>query len=296
MSENRMRLDQALVERGLAPSRARARDAVKRGAVLVDGAKEQRPGRMVAADAPLEIDDPAGGYVSRAALKLVAALDAFGFDPKGATALDLGASTGGFTQVLLQRGATHVIAVDVGHGQFHPKLAGEPRITLLEGLNARDLREGHLGGRKIGAIVADLSFISLKLALPPALALAKPDAWGAFLVKPQFEVGRDALGKGGIVRDARVSEKAVEEFVEWLAAWHTAVPPPSQMGEGNHAEHGGGGGRRRALHRPPPPPSAVPLPRFAGEEPARWRVVGKIASPIAGGSGNKEFLIGARRA
>ncbi len=242
-----MRLDTALVARSLAPSRARARDAIKRGAVTVDGETEMRPGRLVSADALLAIDDPAGGYVSRAALKLIAALDQSGFDPKGLTALDLGASTGGFTQVLVERGAAHVVAIDVGQGQFAPALASDPRVTLLEGLNARDLTRAHLGGRRIAAIVADLSFISLKLALPPALALAEHGAWGVFLVKPQFEVGREALGKGGIVRDAGTAEAAVQDIAAWL-------------------------------------------------EDRDWRVVGKISSPIAGGSGNREFLIGARRA
>ncbi len=242
---NRMRLDTALVERGLAPSRARARDAILRGAVSVAGAPETKPGRMVTVDAALAVDDPAGGYVSRAALKLVAALDRFGFDPNGLTALDLGASTGGFTQVLLERGAEHVVAVDVGHGQLHPTLASDPRITLIEGLNARDVKRAHLGGRRIGAIVADLSFISLKLALPQALALAESGAWGVFLVKPQFEVGREALGKGGIVRDEQAARLVVEDIAAWL------------------------------------------------ESEPRWRVVANLPSPIAGGSGNREFLIGA---
>lgn len=241
----RMRLDTALVERGLAPSRARARDAVLRGAVMVDGKTETRPGRNVAADAALAIDDPAGGYVSRAALKLIAALDRFGFYPAELTALDLGASTGGFTQALLERGAAHVVAVDVGHGQLDPALAADRRVTLLEGLNARDLTREHLGGRSGQAIVADLSFISLKLALPPALSLTEPGAWGVFLVKPQFEVGREALGKGGIVRDPAAADAAAQDVAAWL-------------------------------------------------EDQGWRVAGTIPSPIAGGSGNREFLVGAR--
>jgi len=242
----KMRLDEALVARGLAQSRARARDAILRGTVTVGGAAETKPGRLVAPDAALGIDDPVSGYVSRAALKLVVALDAFGFDPGGMTALDLGASTGGFCEVLLRRGAAHVVAVDVGHGQLDSKLAGDARITLNEGLNARDLRAEHLDGRKVGVLVADLSFISLKLALPPALEIAGPGAWGVFLVKPQFEVGRDAIGKGGIVKDEAAAERAVEEIAAWL-------------------------------------------------ENQGWRVVGRLPSPIAGGSGNREFLIGAQK-
>ena len=150
--------------------------------------------------------------------------------------------------MLLERGAAHVVAVDVGHGEMDSELAADPRVTLLESLNARDLTEVHLGGRTIGAVVADLSFISLKLALPPALGIAAPGAWGVFLAKPQFEVGRSALGKGGIVRDPDVARQAAEDIAAWL-----------------EAEQG-------------------------------WRVIGLLPSPIAGGSGNREFLIGAQKA
>ncbi len=304
-----MRLDAALVERGLAPSRARARDAILRGAVTVEGTPETRPGRLIAADAALSVDDPAAGYVSRAALKLIAALDQFGFDPTGLTALDLGTSTGGFTQVLLERGAAHVVAVDVGHRQLHPTLAGDPRVTLLEGLNARDLTRAHLGGRKIGAIVADLSFISLKLALPPALALSEPGAFGVFLVKPQFEVGREALGKGGIVRDPKVSEKAAEDFASWLEdqRFNDAVASSLRGGRSSQdakrtANFGRGDDRTVS---PPPETDHASLAGFdlpsrgrlrgSDESPACWCVAGRVPSPIAGGSGNREFLVGARR-
>src|SRR5215207_3208480 len=164
---DRMRLDEALVAAGLAASRSRARDMVRRGTVAVGGTIESKPGRMVSRADALTIDDPGARYVSRAALKLIAALDAFGFDPKGLTVLDLGASTGGFTQVLLERGAAHVVAVDVGHGQLDPALAVDPRVHVYEGLNARDLSPAALGFGRLDAIVADVSFISLKLALPP---------------------------------------------------------------------------------------------------------------------------------
>ena len=195
------RLDLALVERGLAPTRARARDAILRGHVRVNGTPAAKPAQTVPRDAEIRLDDPAARYVSRGALKLVAALDHFGYAADGRTALDIGASTGGFTQVLLERGARKVFAVDVGHGQLDPALADDARVVSREKLNARDLTPG--GHRRAGgAIVADVSFISLRLVLPPALALATGDAWGVFLVKPQFEVGRAALGKGGIVRDA----------------------------------------------------------------------------------------------
>ena len=202
---------------------------------------------MVDRTTAIAVADAASAYVSRAALKLAAGLDAFGFEVSGLSALDLGASTGGFTQVLLERGAAHVTAVDVGHGQMREKLAADPRVTLLEGLNARDLERRHLGGRSIEAIVCDVSFISLKLALPPVLGLAEPGAWGVFLVKPQFEAGRAALGRGGVVSDPAVAEAAVHDIARWI-----------------EAEQG-------------------------------WRVAGVVPSPIEGGEGNREFLLGARR-
>jgi 23S rRNA (cytidine1920-2'-O)/16S rRNA (cytidine1409-2'-O)-methyltransferase len=234
------------VERGLVPTRARARDAILRGHVTVAGALADRPAQNVHDDADIRLDDPAAGYVSRAALKLAAALDRFGYSPEGRVALDVGASTGGFTQVLLERGARKVLAVDVGHGQLDPTLAADPRVVSREGLNARDLTAGDLG-EPVEAIVADVSFISLKLVLPPALGLAADDAWGVFLVKPQFEVGRAALGKGGIVREAALAERTAAEIADWIA---TEVS---------------------------------------------WTVDGVVPSPIAGGDGNREFLIGARR-
>jgi 23S rRNA (cytidine1920-2'-O)/16S rRNA (cytidine1409-2'-O)-methyltransferase len=243
----RIRLDEALVARGLAPSRARARDMVLRGTVLVAGAREDKPARKVGADQAVSVEDGAASYVSRAALKLVAGLDAFGFEPAGRTVLDLGASTGGFTQVLLERGAAHVIAVDVGHGQLDPALAADPRVTSLEGVNARDLDPSQLSGHSIEAVVADLSFISLRLALPPSLAMAELGAWGVFLVKPQFEVGRDLVGKGGIVRDPAAATGAAQGLAAWLT---------DQQG---------------------------------------WNVTGLLPSPISGGDGNAEFLLGARK-
>ena len=242
----RERLDQALVGRGITPSRARARDAILRGAVRVDGVIVTRPATRIARDATLTLADPAAGYVSRAALKLRAGLDHFGFVVSGRVALDLGASTGGFTQLLLERGAARVHAVDVGHGQFDGRLRADPRVTLFEGLNARDLDASMIGG-PVTALTADLSFISLTVALAPALALAGDNAWGVFLVKPQFEVGRKGLGKGGVVRDAARAEEAAGRVAEWLD------------------------GR------------------------AGFRVVGLIASPITGGSGNREFLLGATK-
>ncbi|WP_072394667.1 TlyA family RNA methyltransferase [Hyphomicrobium sp. CS1GBMeth3] len=238
------RLDKVLLARGLVPSRSRARDLIVRGAVRVGGAVETKPGALVAADAPIALS-AASDYVSRGALKLEAALDAFGFNPEGRVALDVGASTGGFTDVLLDRGAAHVYAVDVGRGQLHPRLGTDARVTSLEGQDVRELTEQQIPQR-VFAIVADVSFISLEKALPAALAFAAPGAWLVALVKPQFEAGRAAVGKGGIVREAAVREAQAEK----IAAWIGGLPG--------------------------------------------WQVTGVIASPVAGGSGNQEFLLGAR--
>ena len=241
----RKRLDVALVDRGLAPTRARARDAIARGTVTVDGRVETRPAAPVGPEASLEIDDPAARWVSRAALKLVGALDAFGLSPEGRACLDLGASTGGFTQVLLARGARVVTAVDVGHGQLAEVVAADPRVTSIEGLNARDLSRDAFA-EPPDFVVADVSFISLALALPPALDLAAPGALGVFLVKPQFEVGREGLGKGGLVRDEAAAIAAVDRIAALVVS------------------HG-------------------------------WSVLGRAEAMIAGGDGNREHVLAARK-
>ncbi|MBE7184882.1 MAG: TlyA family RNA methyltransferase [Methylobacterium mesophilicum] len=233
-----MRLDEALVARKLFPSRSRARDAVLRGTVSVGGAVCRKPAQSIAESDSLSVDDPARAYVSRAALKLIAGLDGFGFDPANRHAVDIGASTGGFTQVLLERNVAHVVALDVGHGQLVETLRNDPRVVVLEGLNARDLSEAHLGAQPRDALVSDVSFISLTLALPPALVLAAPGAWGVFLVKPQFEAGREAIGKGGILRDPGAGEGVAQRLRDWLDAqpgWRATglVPAPIEGGDGN---------------------------------------------------------------
>ena len=233
-----MRLDQLLVERDLFASRSRARDAIVRGTVKVDGAVVTKPGAVIGAAAIILVDDPASAYVSRAALKLIAGLDHFDIPVAGRAALDIGASTGGFTQVLIERGAAHVIAVDVGHGQLHERLRGDPRITNLESLNARELTRDHLGGLKADLVVSDVSFISLKLALPPALDLAEPGSHCVLLVKPQFEAGREAIGKGGILRDPKDGERVADDLMKWLDAmpdWNALglCPSPIEGGDGN---------------------------------------------------------------
>ncbi|ENT06712.1 TlyA family RNA methyltransferase [Brucella sp. 63/311] len=237
-TDNRPRLDQLLVERGFFATRSRARDAIQRGTVKVDGRPITKPGQMVVRDAALAVDDPASAYVSRAALKLVAALDHFDLNVKGRTALDIGASTGGFTQVLLERGAHHVIAIDVGHDQLHESLRHDPRVTSKEGVNARALELAHLDTRAVDCIVSDVSFISLRLALPPALALAEKGAICALLVKPQFEAGREAIGKGGILRDTAYGERMAQELKSWLETqpgWRALglCPSPIEGGDGN---------------------------------------------------------------
>ncbi len=216
----RMRLDELLVQQGHYPSRARARDSILRGCVSIGGQKCSKPARTVSSSVDISIDDPAARLVSRAALKLVHALDETGFVPAGKTALDLGASTGGFCQVLLERGATQVFAVDVGHDQMAASLRDDPRLVNLEGLNARDLSMSNLDDSAPQFITCDVSFISLKLALPSALELAEPGAQGIFLIKPQFEAGKANIGKGGIVRDETIAMETAQAMCDWLSTMH----------------------------------------------------------------------------
>ena len=192
----RKRADIVLVERGFFQSRTRAQAAIAAGLVSVGGVALSKPSEEVADDAPIAAGAP-HPWVSRGGVKLAAALDAFGLDPSGLGCLDVGASTGGFTDVLLTRGARRVVAVDVGHGQIDKRLAADPRVHSLEGLDARALTPEHIG-QAPGAIVCDVSFISQRLVLPHVLTLAARPAWLVSLVKPQFEVGpgRDRQGAG----------------------------------------------------------------------------------------------------
>ncbi|MGA1800882.1 TlyA family RNA methyltransferase [Rhizobium sp. HT1-10] len=233
------RLDQLVLSRGLVASRSRARDAIQRGTVKVDGKVVTKPSLTFADDVVLEIDDPAQDYVSRAALKLVAALDHFKLDPAGHDCLDVGASAGGFTEVLLQRGAVHVVSIDVGHGQIHPRVAGDERVTSIEGLNARYLTSEDIDDRAITFIVSDVSFISLKLALVPALELAEAGAFCVLLVKPQFEAGREAVSKAGLLKLPETAPDVAAELERWLVedmGWETLglIPSPIAGGDGNH--------------------------------------------------------------
>jgi 23S rRNA (cytidine1920-2'-O)/16S rRNA (cytidine1409-2'-O)-methyltransferase len=198
----RQRIDHLLVERGLAESRTKAQALVMAGAVVVGEARVDKPGALVDPALPIRLKEDAAPqkYVSRGALKLEGALAAFPIDPAGKVCADLGASTGGFTDLLLQRGAARVFAVDVGYGQLHPKLRADPRVVVRERENARALDAAKLGAR-VDLVVGDLSFISLRLILPAVMAILRPGGEAVLLVKPQFEVGRGEVGKGGVVRD-----------------------------------------------------------------------------------------------
>lgn len=234
------------MDRGLSPSRSQARDLIKRGCVTLAGSLVTKAGRLVAADEDVAVAAGAQPFVSRGGLKLAAAITAFDFEARGIAALDIGASTGGFAHVLLEAGAARVFAVDIGAGQLHPHISGDPRVIDLQGTDARFLSRASIP-EPIGAIVADVSFISLTQVLPAALALAEEGTWLAALIKPQFEAGRGEIGKNGLVKSQTARAAAVAKVRDWL------------------------------------------------EQQPGWRVSGVIESPIAGGSGNREFLIGARR-
>lgn len=239
-------MDQMLVARGLAPSRARAQDLIRRGFVSVGGYVCNKPAQDVKEDLLIEISSEAPTYVSRGAEKLAAALDRFGFDPSDRVVLDIGASTGGFSEVLLERGVRRVYAVDVGTAQLHPRLKDDPRVVSLENFDARMLSDAEVP-EPVTAITVDVSFISVTKLLEPVLQLAASGAWIVVLVKPQFEVGRENVGGGGIVRDEAARQSALQGVRDWLAG---------QSG---------------------------------------WTIVGDMTSPILGGSGNIEFVLGARR-
>jgi 23S rRNA (cytidine1920-2'-O)/16S rRNA (cytidine1409-2'-O)-methyltransferase len=237
------RADQLLVERGFFESRARAQAAIAAGLVTANGAAVRKASEMVAQDAVLTAQAP-HPYVSRGGLKLEAALDAFRFDPRDRVCLDVGSSTGGFTDLLLKRGARHVIAVDVGRDQLHASLRGDLRVSSFEGQDIRSLAVEMLPERPSLAAI-DVSFISLKLVLPAVSKLLAPEAGIAALIKPQFEAGRAALKKG-IVRDEAIQQQVCTEIVALLGELGFTVDAP-------------------------------------------------IPSPIEGGDGNREFLVGARR-
>jgi 23S rRNA (cytidine1920-2'-O)/16S rRNA (cytidine1409-2'-O)-methyltransferase len=240
---SRRRADRLLVERGLFDSRAKAQAAIAAGLVTADNLPVRKSSDEVPVEATLRAE-PAHPWVSRGGVKLVAALDHFGFDPAGHVCLDVGASTGGFTQVLLARAARRIYAIDVGRDQFHASLRNEPRVMLFEETDIRKLDSGQLP-EPPDFLVIDVSFISLKLALPPAVALLRTPASLIALIKPQFEAGRRHRKKG-IVRDPQVHAAISEDMTAFVTG----------LG---------------------------------------WTVAGVVPSPIAGGDGNREFLLGASR-
>lgn len=213
----RRRLDAELIRRGLCTERAAAREAVEAGVVQVGGVVVTKPASMVADDAPIVVLAQTRPYVSRAGGKLAAALDRFGVDPQGLRCLDAGASTGGFTDVLLRRGAAAVVAVDVGYGQLAWELRSDPRVDVHERTNIRHVEPAGIGG-PVDLVVADLSFVSLRTTLPALRALATQEASLIVLVKPQFEVGRGAVGAGGVVRDPAGWAAALERVIDTGAA------------------------------------------------------------------------------
>ncbi len=232
-----MRADQLLVQRGLVESRARAQALILAGLVFSGEARVDKAGDLLAAEAPLALRGSDHPWVSRGGLKLAHALAHFGLSPRARRCLDIGASTGGFTDVLLTGGAAHVHAVDVGHGQLAWKLRQDPRVSVLERVNARTLDHTMIEG-PVDALVCDASFIGLRTVLPAGLALCAPDAWAVALIKPQFEAGRGAVGGKGVVRDPAVHAQVCEQVGDWwrgLPGWNVLgiEPSPITGPEGN---------------------------------------------------------------
>jgi 23S rRNA (cytidine1920-2'-O)/16S rRNA (cytidine1409-2'-O)-methyltransferase len=237
---SKKRIDQLLVERGLAPSRARAQALVMAGLVFASGKggekRVDKPGQQVADDAQVEVRGRDHPWVGRGGVKLAHAIEQFGLDPTGAIAMDIGSSTGGFTQVLLEHGAAHVFAVDVGTNQLDWKLRNDPRITVLEQTNARELTSAQID-RACDWVVCDASFIGLAKVLEVPLRLAAPRCRLVALIKPQFEVRREEVGKGGIIRDPALHQRVCDEVRMWLeeGGWRIdgIIPSPITGSEGN---------------------------------------------------------------
>jgi 23S rRNA (cytidine1920-2'-O)/16S rRNA (cytidine1409-2'-O)-methyltransferase len=234
---NRQRLDVALVERGLVESRAKAQALVLAGLVFSGTRRLDKAGELVGEGTALAIKGQEHPWVSRGGLKLVKGLDHFGIDPAGLTCLDVGASTGGFTDVLLTRGAARVYAVDVGHGQLAWKLRQDPRVTVLERTNARHLTAGEVP-EPVGLVVCDASFIGLEILLPAPMALVAAGGHLVALIKPQFEVGKGRVGKGGVVRDPALHAEVCARLSDWLGGrpgWRVLgiTPSPITGPEGN---------------------------------------------------------------
>jgi 23S rRNA (cytidine1920-2'-O)/16S rRNA (cytidine1409-2'-O)-methyltransferase len=213
----KQRADLALVERGLAESRTRAQALILAGKVFSGEQRVDKPGQVLREDDPLEVRGQDHPWVSRGGLKLAHGLQAFGLDPAGRVCIDVGASTGGFTHVLLHHGAARVYAVDVGHGQLAWNLRNDPRVVVLERLNARYLEATHIP-EPVGAVVCDASFIGLATVLPAALAVTAPGAFAVALIKPQFEAGAKLVGKGGVVRDPNIHRAVCARVQQWWSS------------------------------------------------------------------------------
>ncbi|APH53445.1 23S rRNA (cytidine(1920)-2'-O)-methyltransferase [Granulibacter bethesdensis] len=232
------RADQLLVERGLTESRSRAQAVIMAGLVFSQERRIAKAGDLLPEEAPLELRGQDHPWVSRGGLKLAHGLEHFGLSPQGRICLDVGASTGGFTDVLLSHGALKVHAVDVGHGQLAWKLRADDRVVVREKTNARHLTPESLGGDRIEVVVCDASFIGLRTVLPASLEMVVPGGWAVALIKPQFEAGRDAIGAKGVVRDPAVHEAVCSMIQEWwqgLPGWRVLgiEPSPITGPEGN---------------------------------------------------------------
>ncbi len=233
----KIRLDQLLVDRGLVESRSRAQALIMAGLVYSGEKRLDKSGLSLAEDTEIELRGQDHPWVSRGGLKLSRAIDSFPIDPAGKIAIDVGASTGGFTDVLLQNGAARVYAVDVGQGQLAWKLRQDPRVVVLEKTNARHLSADQIPDL-VDLVVCDASFIGLETVLPAALALTKPQAWLAALIKPQFEVGKGRVGKGGVVREPELHKEVCDRIEAWVGAlpgWTVRgiVESPIKGPEGN---------------------------------------------------------------
>lgn len=239
----RLRADQLVVDRGLAPSRTRAQALIMAGKVFVGDKRVDKPGELLSTDAQLEARGEDHPWVSRGGVKLAGALDEFAIDPKGMVAVDVGASTGGFTDVLLTRGASRVYAVDVGYGQLHDKIRRDARVVVLERTNARTMTPETLGGELMDLAVVDASFIGLEKLLPAIAAVLRQGGTLVALVKPQFQVRPDEVGKGGIVRDDALRMRASEEVADAARAAGFEV-----KGETDCVLPGPGGNRERFLY------------------------------------------------
>ncbi|WP_029014498.1 TlyA family RNA methyltransferase [Niveispirillum irakense] len=213
----KVRVDQALVDRGLAETKSKAQALILAGLVYADTKRIDKAGDQVPEHQALTVKGQDHPWVSRGGLKLVKGLDTFGIDPTGMVAMDVGASTGGFTDVLLTRGAARVYAVDVGHGQLAWKLREDPRVTVMEKTNARHLTAEQVSD-PLDIVVCDASFIGLETVLPAPMALTRPGAYLVALIKPQFEVGKGRVGKGGVVREPELHQEVCDRIQGWLAA------------------------------------------------------------------------------